>query len=386
MAQLLLTDEHYEFERFNMNVSSDHSLSRHSVYRSANYEVGKIAKMAIWELDICSMSLSFSKNSYDIFELNIHASLSINELISFFEPEHCMIADDAIEEAINNGNPFDLELCLRTAQNNVIWVRFKASAITDGYGKCISIQGILQDIDECKKREIALQSALDLANERNKRLQNFAYIVSHNLRTHTGNLQSMVDMHNHAQTPAERNEIFGHIQSVSDSLNLTVKDLEEVVKIQAEISSDKKIIKFETVFTNMLRALSNNIEDAHAIIEYDFSRCTAINYIPAYLESILQNLLTNALKYRHPDRQVVIKCHTYIKNKHICLIFEDNGLGINMARHGNDVFGMYKTFHNKPGSQGIGLFITRNQVESLGGSIKLESMVNEGTKFTIMLT
>lgn len=371
---------------FNMNFSSNQGLSRNNVYCSARYEVDKIAKMVIWELDLGSMSLSFSKNSYDIFELNMPASLNINEMISFFEPSHCIVADDAMEAAIGKGKSFDLELCLRTAKNNVIWTRFKGHPVIDDYGKCVSIQGILQDIDEYKQREIALYNTLDIANERNKRLQNFAYIVSHNLRTHTGNLQSMVDMHNHAQTAAERDEIFGHIQSVSDSLNLTVKDLEEVVKVQAEISSDKKIIKFETVFTNMLRALSNNIEEANAIIEYDFSRCTAINYIPAYLESILQNLLTNALKYRHPDRQPVIKCHTYIKNKHIYLIFEDNGLGINMARHSNDVFGMYKTFHNKPGAQGIGLFITRNQVESLGGSIKLESVVNEGTKFTIRLT
>jgi len=371
---------------FNMNFSSNQGPSRNNASCFARNELDKIAKMVIWELEIGSMSLSFSKNSHDIFELNIPASLSINEMISFFEPSHCIIADDAIEDAIGNGKPFDLELSLRTAKNNVIWTRFKASPVIDDYGKCVSIQGILQDIDEYKQREIALQNSLGMANERNKRLQNFAYIVSHNLRTHTGNLQSMVEMHNHSHTEDERVAIFGHIQSVSDSLNLTVKDLEEVVRVQAEISSDKKIIKFETVFTNMLRALSNNIDEANAAIEYDFNRCTAINYIPAYLESILQNLLTNALKYRHPDRQLIIKCHTYIKTKHIYLIFEDNGLGINMARHGNDVFGMYKTFHNKPGSQGIGLFITRNQVESLGGSIKLESVVNEGTKFTIRLT
>ena len=368
-----------------MGYSSDHDLSLNSEFHCMQYGIGNIAKMTAWELDIDSMKLSFPKNSYDIFELNRPANFSINELVTFFEPLHQITANDAIEKMLSDGEEFDLELPLRTANDNVIWTRFKGVPVINDYGRCVSIQGILQDIDQCKRREIVLQSSFNLANDRNKQLQNFAYIVSHNLRTHTGNLQSMVEMYNMASAAIDRTEIFGYIQSVSDSLNETVRHLEEVVKVQAAINGDKKIIKFDTLFKNVLRALSSNIEEVNAKIEYDFSRCTAVNYISAYLDSILQNLLTNSLKYRHPDRQPVIKCHTYIKNKHIYLIFEDNGLGIDMARYGNDVFGMYKTFHHNADSHGIGLFITRNQVESLGGSIKVHSVVNEGTKFTIRL-
>jgi signal transduction histidine kinase len=103
------------------------------------------------------------------------------------------------------------------------------------------------------------------------------------------------------------------------------------------------------------------------------------------MESILQNLLTNALKYSHPDRQPHIICHTMKERNHIYLIFEDNGIGIDLERYGDKVFGMYKTFHQNPDAKGIGLFITRNQIEALGGTIKIESTVNIGTKFTIKL-
>jgi signal transduction histidine kinase len=371
-----------------MSFSSDHDPSNDNVshFTHAVHEAGEIIKIALWELDIGSMNLSLSKEGYRIFELNNPVKLSIDQFISFFEAQHRLTANDAIEKAINHTHSFDLELPFRTAKNNVIWVRFKGISITDEYGKCVSIHGILQDIDQYKKRELALQNSLSLATDRNKRLQNFAYIVSHNLRTHTGNLQSMVNMYNETKIEAESAEFFGHIQSISESLNTTVKHLEEVVKIQAEITNDKEIVEFKTLFKNLLRALSNNIDEANASIEYDFSRCTEIKYIPAYLESILQNLLTNALKYRQQARQAIIKCHTYIKSRHIYLVFEDNGLGIDMARYGDEVFGMYKTFHKNADSQGIGLFITRNQVESLGGSIKLESIVDKGTKFTIRLT
>jgi signal transduction histidine kinase len=240
-------------------------------------------------------------------------------------------------------------------------------------------------VDYFKKREITSQGSLSLANDQNKRLQNFAYIVSHNLRSHTGNLQFMVNLYNQPDSKNEREEIFEHIKSISKSLNSTVEHLEEVVKIQAEISKDRKVIAFEPVFKEIMGALANNINEANAKVEYDFTKAPEIDYIPAYMESILQNLLTNSLKYRHPDRQPLIKCYTADRNKHIYLVFEDNGMGIDLSRHGDEVFGMYKTFHDNADAKGIGLFITRNQVESLGGSIKIESTVDVGTKFTIRL-
>ena len=196
----------------------------------------------------------------------------------------------------------------------------------------------------------------------------------------------MVNLFHEPESESEKDEVFKHIQTISDSLNTTVKHLEEVVKAQTEINDERIVIEFEPVFETLLNALSNNIEEANAIIEYDFGRCPEINYIPAYMESIFQNLLTNSLKYRHPNRQAVIKCYSYTKNGHIYLVFEDNGLGIDMDRHGDQVFGMYKTFHKNSDAQGIGLFITRNQIESLGGSIKLESKVDTGTQFTIRLS
>lgn len=349
------------------------------------HEAGKIAQVAIWEIDVNSMSLTLSKEGYDIFELSSPVKLSVEEVISFFEPQYRAAAGEALDEIIKFCRGFDLELLFRTAKNRVIWVRFKAIPIIDDYAKCISVKGILQDIDPIKKKEIALQSSLSLSNDQNKRLQNFAYIVSHNLRSHTGNLQFMVNLFNQTDSKTERVEVFEHITAISESLNTTVRHLEEVVKIQAEITKEKKVIEFEPVFKNLICALQNNIHEADAKIEFDFSECPSINYIPAYLESILQNLLTNSLKYRHKNKQTLIRCFTYKEREHSYLIFEDNGIGIDLKRFGNDVFGMYKTFHQNADSKGIGLFITRSQVESLGGTIKIESTVDVGTKFTVKL-
>jgi PAS domain S-box-containing protein len=348
-------------------------------------ETGTIAKVSGWEIDVPAMSLSLSKEAFDIYELNDQLKLSIEEALSFFEPQYRPLITEAVDNAIKFCKPFDMELVFRTAKNNVIWVRAKGLPIIDDYGKTIKLRGIFQDIDSIKKKGIALQSSINALNDQNKRLQNFAYIVSHNLRSHTGNLQFMVNLHEESESADDRAEVFAHIKSISNSLNTTIDHLNEIVKIQTDVDQERKTIEFEEVFKNVVSALQSNIDNTDTKIEYDFTRCPVINYIPAYLESIFQNLLTNSLKYRHMDRQPVVTCRTLKDHDHIYLIFEDNGIGIDLERYGDKVFGMYKTFHQNSDAKGIGLFITRNQIEALGGSIKIDSTVNVGTKFTIRL-
>jgi signal transduction histidine kinase len=349
-------------------------------------ETTKIAKVAMWELDVRSMNFTLSDEGYDIIEISAGTKISVEELTGFFDSSARQAAAEAIDNIVQFSKSFDLELPFRTAKNKTTWVKFKAIPIIDDYGKCTHVRGVIQDIDSTKKRETVLQSSLNLSTDQNKRLQNFAYIVSHNLRSHTGNLEFMVNLFNESDTQEEKDEVFEHIRSIAKNLKTTVTHLDEVVRIQTEPNKNKTLINFEEVFKSIMDALYTNIRESNAHIEYDFSKCPEVEYIPAYLDSILQNMLTNAIKYRQKGIDPVIKCNTFRMNKHVYLIFEDNGMGIDMAKHGDQVFGMYKTFHQNNDAKGIGLFITRNQIESLGGTIKVESAVNQGTKFTIRLT
>jgi signal transduction histidine kinase len=348
-------------------------------------ETTAIAKITGWEMDIPSKNLKLTKGAYDIFELGDKQLFSPDEVSSFIEPNYRALFKEAIENATKSCKPFDLELLFRSAKNNLIWVKAKGLPIIDDFGKCLTIRGIFQDVDSIKKNGLVLQSSIDLLDDQNKRLQNFAYIVSHNLRSHTGNLQFMVNLHDDSESAVDRAEVFAHIKSISSSLKSTIEHLNEIVKIHTDKDKETKPCELKRIFENVVSVFQSNIENTGAEIICDFSQCPEINYIPAYLESILQNLLSNALKYRHPDRKPVIHCRTVKDAKHLYMIFEDNGLGIDLERHGDKIFGMYKTFHQNTDSKGLGLFITRNQVESLGGSITVDSTVNVGAKFTIRL-
>ena len=120
-------------------------------------------------------------------------------------------------------------------------------------------------------------------------------------------------------------------------------------------------------------------------VKYNFEIPEDLNItaVPAYLESILLNLLTNSIKYSSPNRRPEINITTIIKNENIILNFSDNGQGIDLIRHGEKLFGMYKTFHEHEDAKGIGLFITKNQIEAMNGSIKVISEVDKGTTFIL---
>jgi len=348
-------------------------------------ETNKIANIGGWELDTDTMEVSWSQQIFESDKMPLTSKVEINKALDFFEADQHKNIINAVNDAIDLCKPFDLEVKFRTPDSSLTWIRTKGIPVVDDNGKCITIRGIFQNIDEIKTKELNLQASLDLLGDQNKRLQNFAHIVSHNLRSHSGNLQFMVNIFDEDISIADRTEIFTNIRSISESLATTIDHLNEIVKIQTEISKELRPVDILQIFKSTQSALDSNISETRAIICCDFSECPIVNYVPAYLESIFLNLLTNSLKYRQPGRSPRIVCNSYWEDGHPYVTFEDNGSGIDLDRHGEKVFGMYKTFHKNTNAKGIGLFITRNQIESLGGTIKIESTVNVGTKFTIRL-
>lgn len=236
--------------------------------------------------------------------------------------------------------------------------------------------------NEMKRTIYELQQLSRRMSEKNRRLEDFAHIVSHNLRSPIGNMKALFNLYDH-EDEAKKPFLVNKIRTVSEKLSATVDDLTEIVKIHGNNGINREQLYFEAVLSHLKESLSAQIMEHDVEIIHDFKECPFIIYPKVYLESVILNLLTNAIKYRSPRRKPVIHLKSANSNGSVLLQCSDNGLGLDLDKYGDKLFRMNSTFHENQDARGVGLFITRNQVESMGGSIRVESEVDVGTTFTI---
>lgn len=245
--------------------------------------------------------------------------------------------------------------------------------------------GVAADISELKKVQNEIKSLLELTQEQNNRLKNFAHIVSHNLRSHSSGLAGVLDIMKMENPDLDNSKAFNLANKSAENLKQTVKDLTEIVKVNLEQDNLQEIMLYDVIQKN-IESLSFQIKNAGISIHNKLDKNLMVKGVPAYLDSIALNFITNAIKYRSAERKSYLKIFAQEENNCLILSFQDNGLGIDLKQHGDKLFGMYKTFHRHEDSRGVGLFITKNQIESMGGKIEVESKVNQGTTFKVHLT
>lgn len=284
------------------------------------------------------------------------------------------LQDDTLKE-------FTLEKRYFHKSGRTVWVNLIVSKMWNSDGTIKSNVAIIEDITARKRADEELRQSFELVSEQNKRLLNFSYIVSHNLRSHTSNIETIADFLEAAKTDEERDEMIDLLKKVSQSLNETMSNLNEVVNIRTNINLSIERLNLTDYIENVKLILKHHIEKKQVIIQNLVPANIEISFNAAYLESILYNLLSNAIRYSHKDRkpEVTISFDELTKSLQI----KDNGIGIDLNKNGEKLFGMYKTFNNNPDAKGIGLFIVKNQIDAMGGSIKTESEPNKGTTFTI---
>jgi len=237
------------------------------------------------------------------------------------------------------------------------------------------------DITNLKLLERELTKSNETISQQNSRLLNFANIVSHNLKSYAGNLKSILDLFIKAESEDEKMVMLNYLRTISTGLSTTVNHLTEIVDVQNQQKLRLEQINIHDYVAKTIDVLRVQLDSINSIIHNNVSRNLMLQGNPAYMESILLNLLTNAIKYRRPDKTLVIEINAVLKKSEVELEIKDNGRGINVEKYQNDIFGLYKTFHGNSEAKGVGLFITKLQVEALSGQIEVKSKENEGTSF-----
>jgi len=280
---------------------------------------------------------------------------------------------------------------IRSTDNTIKTVLLLGEMILNDQGELIEIIGTLQDITEqnaAKEKIIQAKNNLEVIatklTKQNVQLADFAQIASHNLRAPVSNLNSLLYIYKLSDTDDEKMILFEKFESVIGHLTTTLNNLVEAIKTKNDHATNTKHLSFKSILEKTKDILAGEIIASNAIINYDFNEAEIVNYNEAYLESIFLNLIENAIKYRSNERRPEIHIATSKDtNNNVLLKIRDNGLGINMERHSEKIFGLNKTFHDHSDAKGVGLFMTKTQIEAMGGEISVNSNVNIGTEFLI---
>ena len=271
-------------------------------------------------------------------------------------------------------------------KGQLVYVLLTVTSVKKIDGEISHFISQIVDISSRINAEKKLKGLLQLTTNQNNSLLNFAHIVSHNLRSHAANLTMISEfLLDDTLGQEERKDTLTMLGRASHGLNETIAHLNEVVQVKLETEKKLKVVPLRKTVDKILMDVNALINENKIQVKVNVPAEMQVKGVAAYMESIILNLVTNAIKYRDHQKECALTIHAVNQGQYIELLVEDNGLGIDLERYGQKLFGMYKTFHGNKDARGIGLFITKNQIESMGGRIEVESEINIGTKFRVKL-
>jgi PAS domain S-box-containing protein len=326
----------------------------------------------------------FANPAYSVMTGYDHYEI-IGKSLNFFLGENSNIDQmEKLSNAIASKEECFLEIIFYKKDQSEYWVRLSfvpVYNIEQELSHWISIQ---RDITEEKKLEKEKEILIRELTINNKDLKQFSYITSHNLRAPLSNLTGLLHLIDDITIQDnELKEILEGFKTSTFLLNETINDLAKVITIKDSPSSIIEALSLKELFNNIFNQVNYQIETIKPELNIDFGNVININTNKAYFESILLNLLTNAFKYRSKDKLLIIDIAVTAINNTIVIDFKDNGIGIDLERQKDKIFGLYQRFHNYPDSKGLGLYLVKTQIETMGGTISIKSKVNKGTAYQL---
>jgi len=239
---------------------------------------------------------------------------------------------------------------------------------------------VAKNITESKNDFFLREDLISRLQKQNDNLVKFSYIIMHDLRSPVRNILKIFDFLSQNTLDFE---LFSSIKNQAIHLNTTLERLIEAML--ARNSNDSiQIVSFDHVLSLTINSISETIKDSNALIHSNFEAAPTVYFNESGLESIFLNLLTNAIKYSQEGVQPIISLRSFYNNEGCIQVqIKDNGIGIDLEKFGDKIFIIKQSFHNKPDSKGVGLYLVKQQLLSQGGDIHVTSNVGEGSTFTI---
>jgi PAS domain S-box-containing protein len=286
----------------------------------------------------------------------------------------------ARNELIKSKPLFHFENRYRKKNGEIVWLSWTSLPVESDE----LVFAIAKDITHSKMLEADRNALLTSLNNTNEDLKQLSYTTSHDLRSPVNNLLAVLDMLDISKiNDQEASELIKIVKMSGDYLKVTLDNYVDALSEKHEKLATKEEVDLNTSLNNVIKSIYSLIETSGTIIHVDFSKLDKITFNNAYMESVFLNLLTNAIKYARPDRLPVISIRSEKVNGRSHVIFADNGMGFDMEKAKDKIFGLHQVFHNNLDSKGIGLYLVHNHITSFSGRISVESKINEGATFTL---
>ena len=286
-----------------------------------------------------------------------------------------------------NGETVTYEREYTTQEGNIIFLEITLQPVYSKGEELIGVSMISIDVTERRSYEDKLKKINKELVQQNMQLNQYSYIISHNLRGPIVTLLGLTEVFEQYSEDTElQKQVIGYIKKSTVHLDNIIRDLNLILSNSDEAELPKVNVDFEEEIAIVKDLLKSQIENAQAKIYTDFKEASSIVSVKSYIQSILLNLMSNSLKYKNIKQPAVISIKTTKADEHtVCISFEDNGLGFDIERNKDKLFGFYKRFHTHVEGKGLGLYLLKNQVDILKGKIEVESRIGEGTTFKIYL-
>ncbi|MFT7453054.1 MAG: PAS domain S-box-containing protein [Patescibacteria group bacterium] len=339
----------------------------------------------IYSIDTNFLYTAFNKSLRDKLKLNYNLDLKIGDHVNKFlekiDPKEARQLRSKLIKAMKGDR-------IKFEQESTFGRDYNCSSVSINPiledETVIGLSCLVYDITQQKLEQLQKEKMSADLIQRNLNLEQFTFIVSHNLRGPTANIIGFSEyLQDENITLKEQKELQHGLSKSVIALDAVIKDLNNILQIKSEVNEKKEVIAFSKIVEDTITGIADTIDKHNVQVTVDFSEVDKIFSLKIYIASIFYNLISNSIKYCKPNEKPLIEIKSKKENDKIILTFKDNGLGIDLKKQGVKIFGLYNRFHSHVEGKGMGLYMVKTQVESLGGKISITSQVNTGTEFTI---
>ncbi len=360
------------------------------------YEMGKLAQVGGWEFDTITLRGTWTEEVAKIHEVDLNSEISVEFGQRFYVGESHKIINSAINEAIEKGKPYDLELEIITAKGNKKWVRTIGYPVYEG-NKVVKVRGSFQDITKIKLAEEEIKKMNEELEKRvvdrtkqletsNKELEAFSYSVSHDLRAPlraiNGYSNILLDNYKN-KLDDEANELLNNITANTYKMSQLIDDLLEFSRL-----GRKELRKLDVDMNELIEIIIgeqvNDLTKDRLVLKIEKLPYAKADY--SLIKQVIINLLSNAIKFSSVKEKSVIEIGGKTEGDKNIYWIKDNGVGFN-TKYADKLFGVFQRLHKDSefDGTGVGLAIVKRIINKHGGTVWAESVLNEGSTFYFTL-